>query len=885
MRATAVCSVHTMFARQAALTPDRVAIVYGNRSVSYGDLDRLSLALARTLRARGVGPRSLVGLHIDRSPEMIVGLLAVLRCGAAYVPLDPSFPEDRIDYMIRDAHLRVVVTEPQFAQRLSGGGLDLVFVDVAASPSASDRTGEPFDDYDSAPDDVAYVIYTSGSTGRPKGVEVTHGGVVNFLDSMQVAPGCGEADVLLAVTTLSFDIAVLELLLPLVTGARVVLASRSAATDGRALTQMLAHEGITIMQATPSTWRLLIEAGWTGTPELKVLCGGEALSRNLANELLDRCAELWNMYGPTETTIWSAIQRITSRDGVISLGQPIANTTLHVLDVNLHAVPDGDAGELYIGGAGLARGYLNRPDLTVQRFVRDPLSDDPASRLYRTGDLVRRAAGGALEFLGRVDHQVKVSGYRIELGEIEAVIEEHPAVVQAVVAARQRPGGGDGDQRLVAYVVLRAQVANLNSVLRAHVRQKLPAYMVPAIFVRVDAFAKTPNGKINRGALPDPQWSAAFDSSGQVAPRTQIEKDLAAIWARVLNVPSIGVTDSFFDLGASSLDGARLLAEMETRFGHRLPLGALFQAPTIERFAALLGSPSGGSGRTSLVPLQPLGSQRPLFCVHGGAGTIYLFHPLAQRLGRDQPVFAFQARGLYGRDCPHRHVEEMAAHYIEEMKAVQPAGPYAISGYCFGGIVAYEMARQLSAAGEQISLLALFNAPNYLYYSEQGGDQRMFAPEDAAPAPPERQPGMLLKRAYWYVAKEVRTRSALKRLGWRVVRALRLPVPLSMRDYYFRLNSWKAERDYAPAPYGGRMLLFRAERLERDPLLGWGSLVAGGVESHAVPANQRTREIMEEPWVGAVASVLQRQLRPAPEATPRPSPVAIVAADSVDVYQ
>jgi amino acid adenylation domain-containing protein len=856
--AMAMRCIQDIIELQAALSPLRDAVLFGDEVLNYADLNGRAERLATRLRRSGAGPGTLIGVHLERSVDMVVSLLGILKAGAAYVPLDPSFPRERLEFMVQDAGLTLIVTSEYLSGSLSPRHARLIEIDAAVQgdPETSDESSADIRRASAGLDDVAYVIYTSGSTGRPKGVQVLHRGLVNTLAAVKDEIAFTPDDVLLAVTTLSFDIATLELLLPLMAGGKVVVASRAVATDGRALQQTLDEAGITVMQATPATWRMLMASGWSGTKGLRIISGGEVLTRSLANALQDRCKGLWNGYGPTETSIYSTMHRVRSRQGTVPIGRPIAGTHIHVFDAERHEQPAGAIGELYLGGAGVARGYLNRPELTAERFVPDPFDADPGARLYKTGDLVRLDAAGELEFLGRQDHQVKILGYRIELGEIETVIEEHAGVRQAVVLAQQWRDADD--KRLVAYVVLEKETLSIGHELRPLLKQRLPSYMVPAAFVTLDALPMTPNNKVDRAALPVHDWSRVRQGDEIVSPRTDLERRLALVWASILGLDKIGVNENFFDLGSTSIDGARLLLAIETELDTSLPLGILFRAPTIERLAAFLQRPAEASSCTSLVPIQPAGSERPFFCVHGGAGTIYLFDALARQLGDDQPLYGFQSRGLYGHDAPHRTAEEMAAQYVREMRSVQHSGPYAIGGYCFGGIVAYEMARQLSQQGCAVSLLALFNAPNFLYYAAQGGDQRVFV--EPAASQNRTRPSML-KRMYWRLSREVRTGSWWRKLKWRLVRRLGIPVPPSLRDYFFFLNNQQAERDYVPSPYEGRMVLFRAARLERDPFLGWEGLPSGGIEVHAIGADGSAREIMREPWVQEVASVLTRHLR------------------------
>ena len=533
--------------------PQAVAVVCGDRRLTYAQLDGAANRLAHFLRKRGVGAGDRVAVCLDRSPEMLLGVLSVLKAGAAYVPLDPEFPRERITAVIEDAHPSVLLSQEGVASRLGLTGARIVLLD-SAWPEVmreSDRTPAG----GMTPSDLAYVIYTSGSTGKPKGVEVPHRGVVNLLCSMASRPGLAAEDVLLAVTTLAFDIAALELFLPLCVGARVVLATREAAGDGNQLLALMAESGATVMQATPATWRLLLEAGWNGPTNLKVLCGGEALPRDLADELLARSPSVWNMYGPTETTIWSAASPVAPGPGAVTIGPPIANTEFYVLDKHGQPVPIGVAGELHIGGEGVARSYWNQPRLTAEKFIADPFRGDPASRLYKTGDLVRCRPDGTLEFLGRLDTQVKVHGFRIETSEVEYVLKQYPGVHECVVTARE---DSPGDKRLVAYLV--APAAPAAGELRRFLSAKLPSYMVPSAFVPLDALPHTPNGKIDRKALPRPDANGTGRNHDAVAPRNPREQTLADICADVLKVEGIAVHDSLFDLGADSLQVFQIVA-------------------------------------------------------------------------------------------------------------------------------------------------------------------------------------------------------------------------------------------------------------------------------------------------------------------------------------
>jgi len=560
-------TMHSMFEREASQSAQQTAVTCGGESLNYGELNARANRLAHALRAKAVGRGQLVGLCLERGVEMLVAQLAILKCGAGYVPLDPAYPADRLAFMASDAALSLLVTDSTSSglidfPRDRSIHIDTEQAQIAALSASNIADGE----LSARPEDTAYVIYTSGSTGKPKGVQVPHRAVVNFLGSMQTQPGLAASDRLVAVTTLSFDIAVLELLLPLSVGAEVVLASREQALDGNALKALLESSKATVMQATPATWRLLLDAGWRGQPGFKALIGGEALSIELATRLIPAVTELWNMYGPTETTVWSTCCRVTHPEQGISIGQPIANTQIHVLDESRRVCPVGVPGEIWIGGDGVTLGYLNRPELTAERFIDDPFSSRAGAKLYRTGDKGRWRADGQIEHMGRLDFQVKVRGYRIELGEIETSVAGYPGVTESVVLAREDV---PGDVRLVAYYTARDTIDT--SALREHVRRTLPAYMVPQHFVALESIPRLPNGKINRTALPRPaETMQAKVSVVHTPPTTETEKMLAAIWADLLKISDINADDNFFDIGGHSLLGMQAIVTMETRTGKRL---------------------------------------------------------------------------------------------------------------------------------------------------------------------------------------------------------------------------------------------------------------------------------------------------------------------------
>lgn len=557
-------SLHELIEAQVERTPEASAVVYQEQRLSYRELNARANQLAHYLRKLGVGPEFLVGICMERSLMMMVALLGILKAGGAYVPLDPAYPEKRLAFMIRDSGLQLLITHQPLDTNLSGQVEKVVLLDRDWSVVSRESPENP--PTESGRENLAYVIYTSGSTGVPKGVQICHRSLVNLLTSMRACPGLKEKDSLLAVTTMSFDIAALELYLPLIVGARCVLASREASADGERLWSMLDDYQITVMQATPSTWKLLLEAGWPGKADLKILCGGEGMPQGLAEQLISRAGSVWNMYGPTETTVWSSLHHVTSFSSPIPIGRPIDNTQMYVLDRNMDPVPVGMIGELHIGGDGLARGYLNRPESNAQKFIWNPFSRKKGDRLYKTGDLARYRADGNIECLWRIDHQVKIRGFRIDLSEIESVLHGHPTVRDACVIVREdRPG----DPRLVAYIVPAKEGSFSLKELRSFVKQKVPSYMVPTL-VALERFPLTPNGKVDRRAFPVPNQVELSDEPSLEGFREPIEELLASIWKDVLKVARVSVYDNFIDLGGHSLLATQVVARLEKKLGLRI---------------------------------------------------------------------------------------------------------------------------------------------------------------------------------------------------------------------------------------------------------------------------------------------------------------------------
>jgi amino acid adenylation domain-containing protein len=693
-----------LIARQTAKTPDAIAVVAGAQSLTYRALEQRTDALAQRLLSLGYGPNARIGVFVNRTADLLIAPLAILKAGSAYVPLDPTYPPARLTQIIEQSRLAAIVTQSELVPA------PLRSVPIVAMGNSS----RPTEGADASPlpliqpEDTAYVIFTSGSTGRPKGVQIAHGALSNFLCAMRDAPGFSARDTIAAVTTICFDIAALELFLPLTVGAKVVIADEEETKDGVRLASLLKRVDATVLQATPATWELLIGAGWRGDPKLRMLCGGEALPRHLADRLLERSPELWNMYGPTETTIWSSVRRITSGADPILIGPPIANTQFYVADGNDTLVPEGAVGELLIGGDGVAIGYWDMPELTRERFPADWFRGTPGAKLYRTGDLVRMRQDGGFEYLGRKDQQIKLRGFRIELGEIESVLSRHVAVRRAVAAVSE---SALGESAISAYVELHGSASarreQIVEALRAEVRAMLPAYMRPQNIVVLDAIPLLPNGKIDRKALPAADSQKQQDRT-RLQPLDDFEARLAKIWCEILGVESIDPSADFFDLGGHSLLAARLLARVEAATGRRVGLSSLFDSSGFKAFANLVRStnPRDFDFR-QVVRMGARQAERSIFAINNTG----IFLKLSRRLNEDLSIAALQLFDpRIQRENVPTSVEEIAEEYARLIREVQPVGPYALLGWCNGGMMAFETARRLEAAGELVSCVFMIDA-------------------------------------------------------------------------------------------------------------------------------------------------------------------------------
>ena len=891
--------LHQLISQQVEQTPEAVALVFEEAVLTYGQLNAQANHLASLLQSIGVGPDMLVGVYLQRSFDLVIGLLAILKAGAAFVPFDPSTPSERLAFLLSDTQPVMVLTQTHLKRTLPLIQGHILCLDgLWQARSRHESSLNPTSEV--TPQHLAYVLYTSGSTGKPKGVMNSHQGICNTLLWKQQTYQLTPTDCLLQKTALSFDMSLEELFWPLLAGARLILAPAEWSQSSSYLVPLIAREAVTVLDIVPSVLETFLqEPDWSDCQSLHlVMSGGEALSPSLQKRFLaSHKALLYNLYGPTEAAInaayWPCEPEHDRASGAsVPIGHPIANTQIYLLDRHLQPVPIGVPAEICISGINLAWGYHQHADLTAECFVPHPFverstkfyrgSPQPGARLYRTGDLARYRADGSIEYLGRLDSQIKLRGQRIELGEIEAVLLHHPEIREAVVLIREDERR---EKHLVAYVVGEQANAEMAGELRSYMQEQLPSSMVPAFFVFLDALPLISNGKVDRKALPVPDRSQFLKHTemtpGATAlgrPQTPLQEQLALIWAELLQVQEIGIHDNFFALGGHSLLAVQLLNRMNKQFGSsRLSLTKLFQAPTIEQAAALLqkevgGLPARASQMTPWVPIQQAGAKTPFFCVHDGTGDVYWSLHLAKHLRHDRPFYGIQARGLSADQDLFYSIEEMAAYYTDELLKIQPDGPYFLGGYSFGGHVAFEMAQQLQAQGSSVALLAILDS----YPREQD----VSTPAEASPTSMKPQ-----ETVEDYAKAIVRIAEALSGswkkkvlLPYEELSRLQPDAQLAyllerLRDAgiasddmdvsqlrrYIQVNEalgYCLER-YRPKPYPGRITLFRSEDVAADPL-SWSPFSAGPVEVHPVSGDHLS--MVEEPHVQALALQLQQCL-------------------------
>jgi len=865
--------VHEVFEAQAALSPESTALVFAGKQLTYGELNARANQLAHFLKRFNVGPDVPVSICMNRSNEMIIGLLAILKAGGAYVPLDAGYPAERLEFMLADSRVSVLLTEQTLLSRLPRNISKILCLDTDWELI----TGEPRNNLqtESNAENLAYIMYTSGSTGQPKGVAVPHRAInrlvlnTNYLER-------GSLDRVAQISNISFDAATFEIWGPLLNGGQLIGISNDVALSPQDFARELREHRISGMFLTAALFNQLSAEVQGAFAELHTLIvGGEALDPKWTRAVLKNGPprRLLNGYGPTENTTFSCchiIEEVPEGATNVPIGRPIANTTVYVLDPYLNPAPVSIAGNLYVGGDGLARGYWNRPEITTASFIPNPYGP---GLLYKTGDRARYLPGGVIEFLGRQDGQVKIRGFRIEPSEVEAILNRHPDVRECAVITTLTDSG---QKRLTAYFVPAGKQVTASE-LREFLGEKLPQYMIPATFVQLPRLPLTPNGKLDRKALPEPDQARPELQKTYVSPRDPVEHQLTNIWEEVIGVRPIGIEDKFFDLGGHSILAVRLVAKMEEAFNKKIRLATIFQAPTIAQIAEILRenpkqSPTADAS-SSLVEIQSRGTRPPLFLVHGaGGGMFWGYVNLARHLGNQQPVYGFRSRGLDGNHEFER-LEEMAAQYIHDLRVVQPHGPYHLGGYCFGGNVAYEMARQLSAAGEEIALLALINcAPPNSSYGQIGYTPAWLARFFQNLIYWGRYSGQwtqLQRRDFIRWKLKMAGKNLKAMAGFSTKRCTQLDVENIVDLSTFSLEQQKlwethirAQFNYKPEPFPGRVHLFRSPGhpvwCSFDPKYGWADLAMGGVEVTMVPAGHE--KILEEPFVKVVADGLRNVL-------------------------
>jgi amino acid adenylation domain-containing protein len=707
--------MHWLFEEEVKKHPDKIALYFNGQNISYHELNAKANQLAHYLRKQNIGKDILVGVCIERSVELIVALLAVIKAGGAYVPLDPSYPAERIAFILKDANAPVLLTTSETLQHIKGHNAKEILLDGDWQEIAKESKENP--EHINETHDLAYIIYTSGSTGLPKGVAIEHKSDIALFEWAKTIYSEKDLEGVLASTSVCFDLSIFEIFFTLTSGGRIVLVKNALA-----LPDLPLKANVTLINTVPSAIAELLKMKNGVPPSVKTInLAGEPLPVLLVNKIYEQTKtnRVCDLYGPSEDTTYSTFT-LRKKNGPYTIGKIINNSQLYLLDKYLQPVPIGITGEIYIGGEGLARGYLNRPDLTEEKFVRNPFSIEEGSRLYKTGDVAKFMSDGNIEFLGRIDHQVKLRGFRIELGEIEAVVRKQENLQDIIVVVKEDL---QGDKKLVAYVVPKINSENFISDLRHYLKDKLPDFMVPSVFVVMEKLPMTPNGKIDRKALPEPEIilkSESGNDSTVLLQQSTTEETLVDIWKEILNINKVGTRDNFFEIGGHSLIGVRMFIEIEKRLGVKLNLQSLFKSPTIEDLSKVIDKEESSIEWKPLVTLQPEGERTPLFCIHMHNGNIYRWKVLQKYLPADQPIYAIQPKGLDEKQKPHRTIEEMASYYVDVIRKVQPQGPYNLAGLCFGGMVIFEMALQLQKEGEKVAIAAMVNnyAPleNQSYY-------------------------------------------------------------------------------------------------------------------------------------------------------------------------
>lgn len=849
------------FYKHVLESPESIAVKCQSYSISYGNLNAKVNQFASYLISRNIKVGDVIGLSMDKSINMVICFLGTLKAGATYLPLDPSLPVSRISYMLRDSKAKVLIASGK-SQHVGGEKVDTWLIEDVIS-QIDDFPADELN-VELKGNDLAYILYTSGSTGNPKGVMIEHHSLVNLILSVQTLPGLNKHDVFLSITTISFDIFQLELHLPLISGAKLILADTAVCKDGRRILDLIKREDVSVMQATPYTWRMMLDSGWKECLPLKAFCGGEAMSKMLVSDLLPKCSSLWNMYGPTETTIYSIIAKISNSDAVVPIGKPIKNTQVYILDEFQSPTPAGEVGEIFIGGVGVARGYINLSELTRERFIPDVFTKIPGKTLYRTGDLGKLDADGNIICLGRSDYQIKIRGFRIEAGEVEDNLLQLRSIAKAIVV-----GHTDriDNQRLIAYIILKDDKGNLS--LDEHVRSWtttlktiLPDYMIPNTFIQLQELPVSSNGKIDRNALPEPQFN--LPSKHYTSPLTSTEKFLVEIWNKYLGSENVGTTDNFFALGGHSKVAVQIMVELEKRIGKVIPISSLFEYPTIQKLARLLDNYDLNCNWKSLVPIKTSGTRVPLYIVHGIGLNVLIFYDLVKCLDDDQPVFGLQSRGLDGSNQAICSIDEVASYYVAEMLVQNPYGPYVIAGYSMGGLIALEMAKQIQQSGREVHKLILIDTNVPITYGSnilskllrkitRQFYKAIFITKSFVNEPIEtlRYQQLVLKAKI----QEFRGITPTLVKGSSEINPVNIMETMS-------LSLEKAASQYVVRPYAGSIILYKALKriyyVDDRKYLGWKKFALKGLTVRDVPGDHR--DMLLEPNVREFAKLLQTDL-------------------------
>lgn len=702
-------SLTELLSKQAEKSPNNIAIEYKNNKISYGDLHIKVNQFAHYLEAHGVQSGDYIAVSYPRSPELVYAILAIIQCGAAYLPLDHEYPTKRIEYMMQDSEAKFLLTSKALSLTLPLCSNTILIDD--AIQSLDQYASTKFQNYVN-PENILYLLYTSGSTGKPKGAKITNRNIVNLFCALEIEPGIKETDRVPFISTISFDIASFELFFPLFKGAVLVIPDHETPKDGRLFYEMLDKEKISLVVATPTTYQMLLDAGWSKKIPIKIWCCGEPLPTKLAMELIKRSEELWTLYGPTEVTIFSSCKQIKSEETIISVGAPIANMQYYIVDEHMNLLPPNAIGEIAIGGDGVGKGYLGKPELTAAKYIPNIFSDKKDAIMYLSGDIGKLLPSNEVMCLGRIDHQVKVRGHRIEIGEIEHALTSIKGIKSAIVLAKT--------DILVAFIVVDFKFPKeieLIRLWRKELESQLPSFMVPHVFHILDKMPRTLNDKVDRKTLLEYK-SDSVTKEDYNAPRTNEEKLVAEIWQENLKKERIDIFSNFFEIGGHSIMAVNVMIKIEKKTGIRIPLSALFQHSTIEKFAKLLIAESDIPS-DYLVPMKPNGTKIPLFIVHGAGLNILNFVHVINHFDEDQPVYGFHGIGPNGYNNWFESIEAMATRYIESILKINPKGPYALAGFSFGGVVAFEMARQLKEQGKTVSMIALLDTyiDSSYYYS------------------------------------------------------------------------------------------------------------------------------------------------------------------------